>query len=270
MPKKITAAAADKLWGGISPDLRERVREAVAGVLRQRAAGQRVNGKLVSPGVTNVRALAGVKQAHVAALVRLYKKQLTPDPMERGSWAGARDPHNEPAAVDLGAEVEDLGGAVPAGSTPAAGVAPPREAAPPPAGAAPPARQGRPRKKSDELAAMIRAISTHQDAVRALIEAAGLAAEGELAKTQADAIKSLIGEARAHLKDERDAPKDTTDQVLFLSPSAVDVVRLWEGIVSDERRTRILEFLVAEFRADEIEHPGMDTGQTGQVEAVAG
>ena len=268
MPKKITAAAADKLWGGISPDLRERVREAVAGVLRQRAAGQRVNGKLVSPGVTNVRALAGVKQAHVAALVRLYKKQLTPDPMERGSWAGARDPHNEPAAVDLGAEVEDLGGAVPAGSTPAAGVAPPREAAPPPAGAAPPARQGRPRKKSDELAAMYR-----DDDVRAKLaaaEAAGLAAEGELAKTQADAIKSLIGEARAHLKDERDAPKDTTDQVLFLSPSAVDVVRLWEGIVSDERRTRILEFLVAEFRADEIEHPGMDTGQTGQVEAVAG
>lgn len=267
MPKKLTAAAADKLWGGISPELRERVREAVAGVLRQRAAGQRVNGKLVRPGVNNVRALAGVKQSHVAALVRIYKSNLAPDPMQRGSWAGPRDP-SKPAVAERGAEVDDLGGAAPAGSTPAAGVGPPQEVAAP-AGEAPPVKQGRPRKRSDDLAALIRSIETHQDAIKALIEAAGLAAEGKLAKTQADAIKSLIGEARAHLKDERDAPKDTTDRVLFLGPSAVDVVRLWEGIVSDERRARILEFLLAEFRADEIEHPGMDTGQTGQVEAVA-
>lgn len=251
MAKQIPREEAESLWAEVSPDVRERIRVAIAGLERLRA-----KGKARRPGVNSVRDASGVAQQAAAAITKLYKAGFCPD--LKADWTGGLDGSPTAPADDPHSPRQAEAGPGDPPPAPAEAVAGEEPRGP-----------GRPPKKSPTLAEQIRSIETRQDAIAALIEGAAQAVEGKLTKHQADSAKALISEARQHLKDARDDPGETTDRQLFLSPSALELVRLWEGIVSEERRERVLRMVVAEFELDLLEHPEVDTAAQAQPVAEA-
>ena len=61
--------------------------------------------------------------------------------------------------------------------------------------------------------------------------------------------------ARQHDKETRNVGSEEVTNYVMAGEEAYALVRIFEGIVSDERRVRILEHIVSEARIDIKEHP---------------
>jgi adenosine deaminase len=162
------------------------------------------------------------------------------------AWLDAQDPEPDAAAA----------GADPASPTPA-----PRD----------PARQAdmvrkvnQARRSGLELAAVralrdlgldvkIRACKSFEDFTAIDLEVAALLANGTLSPDRARAIEGSIANARQNTKAHRDAGdgQDDLERFALASDEALRIVEAFEGIVSDERRQKIVEHVLAEDAARE-------------------
>lgn len=127
---------------------------------------------------------------------------------------------------------------------------------------------GRPRKggggseAAKSLAEMLDAAETYSDLGEISKRAGALVLSGDLASTDASAFKSLLAEARMNAKAASEEPdEEALKQRVLAGREAYAMVRAYEGIVCEERRERVLRFLVSEFNADLVEHPPVDTGK---------
>ena len=175
-----------------------------------------------SEGVSNrtVRPLAGVNAKHVAALVRLYKKDALPDVGTPdggvGYWAG-----------------RSAGGGT--------------------------SSEGCPRQA---FASAVRAAGSDEERSRLQHELTALTAEGVFTASETQAMRQTLAGAMGHDKAAREAPdEEAKQQRVFAGPEAYALVRVFDGIVSAERRERILRFVASEFQADLVEHPAADTSR---------
>lgn len=109
------------------------------------------------------------------------------------------------------------------------------------------------------LAEQIRSAETDDDRAQIQQEACALALEGSLEKWQAEVIEKTLKEARQSAKAHRDAGGDEDVGSLLLANEEVyELVRVYEGLVSPDRRARVLELLVELAQADRAEHPNVD------------
>lgn len=240
MAKDLDPEEAVRLWESVPPEQREAVRHALAGLLKAKA-----NGRAKSPSVRTVRDVAQVGQRVAMKLVKVYKAGLAPDPGEKGAWSG------------------DLAGAPspPVPTSPRQAEAGPGDPPPAPAEAVEKKAPGRPLTTSDEieeLAGMAGRVETHADAREVLRYASRLAVLGTLPQPRVRALKEVLAEARQYLRDERQDPGGAVERTFFASPEAVDVIRAFEGIVSEERRAEVVEFLLAQVQLDLKENPTGD------------
>lgn len=111
-------------------------------------------------------------------------------------------------------------------------------------------------------AAALRAATTDEERGRLQHELAALTSEGVFTSAEAQAIRQALAGAMGHDKAAREAPdEEARRQRVVAGPEAYALVRAFEGIVSDERRERVLRFVASEFSADLAEHPPVDSGR---------
>lgn len=240
-----SAVEARELWESVPPQQREDVRSAIAGIQAARASGK----SRVRVSTRSVRERSRGKQIHVVNLVRLYKAGLAPDVTDRGSWLGQLD-GSRPASVRVPAQAPE-----------------PVDAAQ--GEAQEPGAELDPLDPLEALVERIRGLATKAEAAEVMREAAALGALGILSKDRAAAVKQLMTEARQYLKDDREDPTDAVSRTFFAGPEAVDLIRLFEGIVDDSRRAAVLEFALGQARLDLLENPAGDMTKA-EAEAVAG
>ena len=132
--------------------------------------------------------------------------------------------------------------------------------------AAAPSKAGRPKKETPpELMEALGEVQTLEDIARVLNLMAQLEAEDKLTGARADAIRKNLSAKRAVLKDLRAARKDSPEEdpegekALLCSPEAFALVRVYEGIVSPQRRAAVIRFLREQAEEDIAETPTVDT-----------
>jgi hypothetical protein len=105
----------------------------------------------------------------------------------------------------------------------------------------------------------IRACKTFEEFAAIDLEVAALLANGTLSPDRARAIQGSIAGARQNTKAHHDAD-DGLDRERFVlaSEDALKIAEAFEGIVSDERRARIVAHVLAEAAVDLAEHPNVD------------
>lgn len=87
----------------------------------------------------------------------------------------------------------------------------------------------------------------------------GLVASGVMPTDRSNALERHLTAAARHMKAVQAAEGGAEDQpILLASPHGVRLLDLFEWIVSDERRMRILEHVARERAEDEAEHPNVD------------
>lgn len=117
----------------------------------------------------------------------------------------------------------------------------------------------------EAFAAAVRAATTDEERSRLQHELAALGALGVFAHSEVQAIRQALAGAMGHDKAARDAPDEEAKlQRVLAGREAYALVRAFEGIVSDDRRERILRYVVGEFNSDLAEHPPVDTGRVAQ------
>lgn len=110
------------------------------------------------------------------------------------------------------------------------------------------------------LADRARNAKTIEDLAATALEALALVCSGQMTAARGRTIQGLLGEARHGLKDKREVEgEDDQEQLLIVTQEGHDLLDLFEGIVSDERRAAVLEHIRAEAEADLAENPNTDT-----------
>lgn len=111
--------------------------------------------------------------------------------------------------------------------------------------------------------AKILAARTFEDYAEIDRQVAALLARGAMTPDRARAIMSAIGDARQNTKAHRDAAdgQDDLERFALASDEALRIVEAFEGIVSDERRAKVLEHVLAEAAADLAETPNVDLAE---------
>jgi len=109
----------------------------------------------------------------------------------------------------------------------------------------------------------ILAAKSYEDYVAIDLEIGALLARGALGPARARAIQSVIADARqntkAHLEGEED---DEPERLILLTEEGAELVRAFEGIVSDERREALLAHVRAEAALDAEEYPNVDLARS--------
>lgn len=107
----------------------------------------------------------------------------------------------------------------------------------------------------------IRKAGSFDDYTAIDLEVGALLANGTLSPDRARAIQSVIADARQNTKAHREAEHGDEDQdrLLIVTQEGHDLLDLYEGIVSDERRARIMEHVRGEAALDLAENPNTDT-----------
>jgi len=174
--------------------------------------------------VASVRRLARRDQLVVGPVVKAYKAKLTPPLTE--SWAHESGGQSRAAAERGGSGKDESEG---------------REA----------------------LALLVERIrSAESDDDRRLIqqEACALALEGNMEKWQAVIVEKLLAAARQDAKQHRASSPDVdVEQFVLCGTESYQFVRVYEGIVSEERRVAVLGFLAEQAELDAVENPVVDT-----------
>ena len=92
-------------------------------------------------------------------------------------------------------------------------------------------------------------------------EIAALLASGSLLPSRGQAIQRLMAEARQNMLAQQDAGREHADGRVFLCTEEGGLMlRVFEGIVSESRRERVLRVLKEQAEADLLENPDVDTG----------
>lgn len=114
-----------------------------------------------------------------------------------------------------------------------------------------------------DLSDSIRKAKTYDDLAQLNQEVGALVANGRLIPQRGQAIQRLLAEARQNLKEKaRSQEQDAGDSdIVLASVDAVEIARLFEGVVSDERRAHLLEVVRAAAVEDERENPNTDPGE---------
>lgn len=109
----------------------------------------------------------------------------------------------------------------------------------------------------------IRACKSFEDFKAIDLEVAALLANGTLSPDRARAIEGSIANARQNTKAHRDAGDGQDDLARFAlaSEEALKIIEAFEGIVSDERRQKIVEHVLAEAATDLAENPNVDLAE---------
>ena len=195
------------------------------------------DGKKVT--VKAVRERSGAAQNSVSLLLRLRRQGVLPD-AEKGKW-------NATLA------------SVPVRSGPGRPKKPGRQEG---------VDQGDPRL---QLAKLAREAKTEEEREYVATEACALVLECALASTEANAIKALLQEARGQAKERRASGTTEDAQEIFLCTiGGTELVRLYEGMISEERRARVLEWVKAQAEVDRLERPDTDTAGGKEAEEADG
>lgn len=110
------------------------------------------------------------------------------------------------------------------------------------------------------LADRARNAKTIEDLASTALEALALVCSGQMTAARGRTIQGLLGEARHGLKDKREVEgEDDQERLLIVTLQGHDLLDLFEGIVSDERRAAILAHVRAEAQLDLAENPNTDT-----------
>ncbi|MCO5166599.1 MAG: helix-turn-helix domain-containing protein [Planctomycetes bacterium] len=98
------------------------------------------------------------------------------------------------------------------------------------------------------------------DLARINHEVAALIASGALLPSRGQAIQRLMAEARQNLVAQQQAvPEQASTQVFLCTEEGGLLLRMFEGIVSDARRERIMALVRDQAEADLVENPNVDT-----------
>lgn len=211
-------------WNRVPDEAREKLRRAVARLNR--------DGKAVTVGGVQVRAETSRARATLAR--RLYKAGVLPDPGTADGGVGAWSRRAESGGVGADAGEPD----------------------------------GAPRVKGEtelrlEFAEAVLAATSDEERARLQHRLAHLIALGVYGHQEANAIRQSLNTATAHNREARNAPGDEARASrVYAGPDSYGLVRAFDGIVSDERRARILRLVADEFQADLAEHPPIDTSAT--------
>lgn len=130
-----------------------------------------------------------------------------------------------------------------------------------PRGDAPrPVARGKGKGKGPSLAERIRAATNYDDLQRLALDVAAQVAEGFLSAGNGNAATNAIREARQSLKAHAESDTSQADAALIpIQADAVQAVRLFESLISDKRRAKVLSYLRREAKADAKESPATDT-----------
>ena len=120
------------------------------------------------------------------------------------------------------------------------------------------------KKKGPTLAERIRAARNFDDLQRLALDVAAQVADGHLSPGGGNAATNAIREARQSLKAHAESDTSQADAALIpVQADAVDAVRLFEGLLSDKRRAKVMAYLRREAKADAKESPATDTAEGG-------
>lgn len=114
--------------------------------------------------------------------------------------------------------------------------------------------------KDLKLGDKIRAAKSHDDLANLSQEVGALVGSGSLSTARSHAIRGLLAEARHNMKEHRSAEgEEEPERLLLATEEGAEMLRVFEGICSDERRTQVMAYLLAEAEVDLQEYPDVDT-----------
>ena len=120
--------------------------------------------------------------------------------------------------------------------------------------------------KDLDLSERIRAARTNDDLVGISKEVGALLGQGALSPARGRAIQALMAEARHNMREHREAEgNEDPDTLILVTHEGGRLLRAFEGIVSDERRARLIALAEDEARADLAEHPNVDLARDSSV-----
>lgn len=106
----------------------------------------------------------------------------------------------------------------------------------------------------------IRAAKTNDDLVEISKEVGALLSSGSLSPARGRAIQGLLSEARHNMKEHREVEgDDDPEQVVLISLPGEELLRCFEGLVSDMRRAALLRVARTFLKADQAESKTVDT-----------
>lgn len=195
---------------------------------RMRVAVARLNRREERVTISALQKIAGVNRNSASLAARLYKAHVLPDPGTPQKGVGAWSKRAE-SGDSAGAGLDAV--AVEA-------------------------------KLRAEFAEAVLAASSDEERARLQHRLAHLIALGVYGHQEANAIRQSLNTATAHNREARNAPGDEArESRVYAGPDSYALVRAFDGIVCDERRTRILRYVADEFQADLVEHPPVDTSK---------
>ena len=123
--------------------------------------------------------------------------------------------------------------------------------------------------KDLDLGDRIRAAQSHHDLAVISKEVGALLGTGALHPSRGRAIQALLAEARHNLREHREVEGDEEPQrLLLVSEEGAELLEVFEWIVSEERRARVLSLAKTEAEADAAADPHVDTAQGIDPDAV--
>lgn len=130
----------------------------------------------------------------------------------------------------------------------------PAPVVPPPAIAAPAARPPE-ASPPESLAEMVAGVDSHERALAATKEVMRAVAANELSGKVAALLLDGLREARQSIKGVAQEGNEEVEDLLPCTREAAELVRVFEGITSDERRSSVLAFAARELEADALTGP---------------
>ncbi len=114
--------------------------------------------------------------------------------------------------------------------------------------------------KNLDFAGKVRRARTEDEVLEITSEACALVSSGAMTPQRGNSVEKLLARMLRCIVARRDVDGDEDqDTLLIVTREGHDLLDLFEGIVSDERRTRILEHVRGEAATDLTEHPNTDT-----------
>lgn len=114
-----------------------------------------------------------------------------------------------------------------------------------------------------DLAGIVADADSYEKIGLALREVSKATVDGSLSGAKATALKSLLSEARQVLKQKHlETPPEIEDDIVPISKEAFEIALLWEGIVDDDARKRVREYLLEHVNQDLIDNPNTDGAKT--------
>lgn len=115
----------------------------------------------------------------------------------------------------------------------------------------------------------IREAVTLADVSALATEVAALTAAGKVSHSTGRVLRELLTEKRQNIKAEakerRETAEATVDRaILCQQGETAELVRLYEGIIKDDRRARVMRYIAAVADEDAQDSPQADTGEPAQ------